>query len=238
MKNKLPLLITTCIEVSASGVKLADPAERLALTLEAIAKWLTEPAIQSLVITDGSDYDFSEQVQELNRGPAKDVEFLRFRNDLARVKAQGKGFGEGEIVRYALTNSRILQASEYFAKCTGKLYVQNYAKCLDAFDNDFQCAVNGKREIESLDLRLYFASRRFWLANLGNAHERVNDPARYFLEHSYLDRFREIGHRGLTLAVPPIVVGRSGSDNIQYRPMSLYKYLSRRLRYAIFRRIY
>jgi len=238
MKNKLPLLITTCIEVSASAVKLSDPSERLAVTLEAIAKWLKNPAVESLVITDGSDYDFSSQVDELNRGTAKNVEFLRFRNNIARVQVQGKGYGEGEIVRYALTNSRLLQASEHFAKCTGKLYVQNYARCLASFDNDFQCAVNGKREIESLDLRLYFASRRFWLANLADAHERVNDPRRYFLEHSYLDRFREIGLRGFTLAVPPIVIGRSGSDNIQYRPMSLYKYLSRRLRYSIFRRIY
>jgi hypothetical protein len=237
MKSKPPLLITTCIEVSAAGVKLADPRERLALTLEATARWLSHPSVDSLVITDGSDYDFSEQVKRLNRA-AKDVEFLRFRNNVARVKMQGKGFGEGEIVRFALTNSRVLQASEYFAKCTGKLYVQNYARCLTAFDNDFQCAVNGKHEIESLDLRLYFASRRFWLANLGDAHERVNDPAGYFLEHSYLDRFREIGFRGFTLTVPPIVVGRSGSDNIQYRPMSLYKYLSRKLRYSIFRRIY
>lgn len=237
MKNKLPLLITTCIEVSATGVELADSRERLALTLQAIANWLSIPAVESLVITDGSDYDFSQQVNELNRA-AKDVEFLRFRNNVARVRAQGKGFGEGEIVRYALTNSRILQGSEYFAKCTGKLYVQNYARCLAAFDNEFQCAVNGKHEIESLDLRLYFASRKFWLTNLANAHERVNDPARYFLEHSYLERFREIGFRGFTLTVPPIVVGRSGSDNIQYRPMSLYKYLSRRLRYSIFRRIY
>ena len=238
MKQKLPLLITTSIDVSATAVKLSDPSERLTLSLKAIAKWLKNPAIETLVIVDGSDYDFSSRIDQLDGRAAKRVEFLRFRNDVARVQAQGKGYGEGEIVRYALVNSPTLQTSEYFAKCTGKLYVQNYARCLAAFDNDFQCAVNGKREIESLDLRLYFASRGFWLRSLADAHERVNDPARYFLEHSYLDRFREIGFRGFTLTVPPIVVGRSGSDNIEYTPMSAYKYLSRRVRYSIFRRIY
>ena len=238
MKKKIPLLITTCIKVSAIAAKITDPQERLTLTLEGIAKWLTNPAVESLVVVEGSDYDFSAKVDSLKREAGKQVEFLRFRNDAERVRKQGKGYGEGEIVHYALTHSRVLKTSEYFAKCTGKLYVRNYARCLAAFDNQLQCAVNGKHEIESLDLRLYFARREFWLKHMADAHETVDDPAGYFIEYAYLDRLREIGLRGFTLTVPPIVTGRSGSDNILYKPPSLYKYLSRRLRYSIFRRIY
>lgn len=238
MKNKIPLLITTCIEVSAIAEKITDPQERLRLTLEGIAEWLTNPAVESLVVVEGSDYDFSAKVSALSRDSGKRVEFLRFRNDAERVRRQGKGYGEGESVHYALTRSPLLGASEYFAKCTGKLYVRNYARCLAAFDNEFQCAVNGKHAIESLDLRLYFAGREFWLKHMADAHVKVDDPAGYFLEYAYLDRLRGVGLRGFTLTVPPIVTGRSGSDNIQYKPPSLYKYLSRRLRYSIFRRIY
>jgi hypothetical protein len=238
MQNKLPLLITSCITPSATAVKLSDPTERLALTLDAIGLWLKNPAVESMVIVDGSDYDFSAQIEQLNQGAGKPAEFLRFRNNEARVRTQGKGYGEGEIVLHALKHSHTLKASPYFAKSTGKLYVRNYARCLAAFNNEFQCAVKGKYRIESLDLRLYFASREFWLKNLADAHFRVDDPSGYFLEYTYLDRLREIGARGITLTIPPIVTGRSGSDNLHYRPMSPYKYLSRRLRYSIFRRIY
>jgi hypothetical protein len=238
MKQKVPLLITTAIEVTAPLTKMADPERRLASTLHAFEQWLGVDAVDAIVVADGSDFEYGDQLRARGASSGKRIEFLRFRADEARTRKQGKGYAEGEIVLHALTRSQILQESQYFAKCTGKLWVTNYARCLAAFDGEFQCAVNGKREIESLDTRVYFASREFWLKHLADAHLRVDDPRGYFLEHSYLDRLREIGQRGLTLTVPPIVLGRSGSEDFDYPRMSLYRYLSRRVRYSIFRRIY
>lgn len=238
MKQKVPLLITTAIEVTAPLTKMSDPRERLTATLHAFGRWLKSPAVDEIVLVDGSDFDYGERLRELSQGSGKQIEFLHFRPDEERTRKQGKGYAEGEIVLHALTNSEILGSCAYFAKCTGKLWVANYDRCLAAFQGEFQCAVNGKREIETLDTRIYFASREFWLKSLSDAHLRVDDPRGYFLEHSYLDRLREIGYRGVTLAVPPIVLGRSGSGDFDYPRMSRYRYLSRRLRYAIFRRIY
>ena len=238
MKHKIPLLITTAIEVTAPLTKMSDPEKRLAATLHAFEQWLKLPAVDQVVVVDGSDFEYDERLRELSRESGKKVEFLRFRADEERTRAQGKGYAEGEIVLYALTHSQALRNCHYFAKCTGKLWVANYDRCLAAFDGEFQCAVNGKREIETLDTRIYFASREFWMRHLADAHRRVDDPRGYFLEHSYLDRLREIGYRGVTLRVPPIVLGRSGSGDFDYPRMSRYRYLSRRLRYAIFRRIY
>jgi hypothetical protein len=238
MKQKLPLLVTSAIRVSAPLTQLVDPQERLAATLHALKQWTENAAVESIVVTDGSGFDYSTQVQALARSSGKEIEFLCCQNNEALTSAKGKGYGEGEIVLHALTHSRILVTSKFFAKCTGKLYVRNYHRCLAAFDNEFQCAVHGKRGIEALDTRLYFASREFWLRHLSDAHLRVDDSTGYFLEHSYLDRFREIKLRGFTLPIPPIVVGRSGSGNVEYAPMGFYHYLSRRLRFSIFRRIY
>jgi hypothetical protein len=238
MKTKIPLLITTAIEVTASLTKMSDPQQRRAATLHAFQQWLQVPEVDEIVVADGSDVDFENELLRLSDGCGKRVEFLRFRADEQRTRTQGKGYAEGEIVRHALAQSKILSASAYFAKCTGKLWVENYADCLRAYQGDFQCAVNGKWEIETLDTRIYFASREFWLAQLSDAHLRVDDERGYFLEHSYLDRLREIGYRGVTLPVPPIVRGRSGSGDFDYPRMSTYRYLSRRLRYAVFRRIY
>jgi hypothetical protein len=238
MKQKIPLLVTTAIEVTAPLTKMSDPEKRLAATLFAFEQWLKVPAVDEIVVVDGSDFEYGGRLWELGEAAGKKIEFLRFRADDELTRARGKGYAEGEIVLHALTHSKVLGGCQYFAKCTGKLWVANYERCLGAFDGEFQCAVNGKRKIETLDTRIYFASREFWLKNLANAHLRVDDPRGYFLEHSYLDRLREIAYRGVTLAVPPIVLGRSGSGDFEYPRMSRYRYLSRRLRYAIFRRIY
>jgi len=238
--DNLPLLITTAIQVSAdTTTKMLDPHARLAATLWGIEQWLKEPTVGSLVIVDGSDCDYSGRVDELSRGSGKNVEFLCFQNDAELTRLKGKGFGEGEIVHYALTHSKILSQSPYFAKCTGKLYVRNYRKCLAAYHGtEFMSAVYGKNRIAGLDTRLYFASRDFWLKHLARAHFQVDDPKGYFLEHSYLDRLRECGLRGFTLPLMPIVVGRSGSGDIEFEVPSLYKRTVRSVRHYIFNKIY
>jgi len=238
MKTKIPLLITTAIEVTAPLTTMSDPHRRRTATLLAFQEWLKITEVDDIVVVDGSDVDFRSELLRLSEGCGKRVEFLHFLANGERTRAQGKGYAEGEIVRHALSQSTILKKSTHFAKCTGKLWVENYAHCLSVFSGDFQCAVNGKWQIETLDTRIYFAQRDFWLNQLSDAHLRVNDERGYFLEHSYLDRLREIGYCGVTLEVPPIVLGRSGSGDFDYPRMSTYRYLSRRVRYFVFRRIY
>jgi hypothetical protein len=236
--RKIPLLITSAIHAAAPGTKLADPGERLELTLKGIERWLKNSAVYSLVVVDGSGFDFSRKLQELNLNLKKEIEFLCFQNNLDLVKLKGKGYGEGEIVLHALTHSRILSSSQYFAKCTAKLYVKNYEKCLAAFNHNFMCGVYGHNRIGSVDTRFYLASRDFWLEHFAQAHFQVNDPKGYYLEHSYFDQLRKDKIKGFTLPVPPLIVGRSGSDNLEYPVPSLYRRLARRVRFYIFSKIY
>lgn len=236
--QRIPLLITSAIHVSAPGTKLADPGERLDLTLKGIERWLRTPAVDSLVVVDGSGFDYSSQLAELSRGSQKNVEFLAFRNNAGLVRVKGKGYGEGEIVLHALTHSKTLSEAPVFAKCTAKLYVRNYAKCLAVFNGKFMCGIYGKNSIRCLDTRFYISSREFWLKHFADAHFRVDDPHGYYIEHSYLDRLRENGARGFTLPVPPLIEGRSGSDNIEYPMPSLYRRVTHRVRFFIFNKIY
>jgi hypothetical protein len=234
----VPVLITSAINVTAPGTKLADPAERLDLTLKGIERWLQNPAVHALVAVDGSGFDYSSQLRELNLTPRKDLEFLSFQNNAEMVRVKGKGYGEGEIVLHALTQSKMLRAASCFAKCTAKLYVRNYRKCLAAFNGKFMCGVHGKNRIRCLDTRFYLSSRDFWLEHFSQAHFQVDDPKGYYIEHSYLDRLRESGIKGFTLPVPPLIEGRSGSDNIEYPAPSLYRRLAHRVRFYVFNKIY
>jgi hypothetical protein len=236
--EKIPLLITSAINVSAPGTTLADPSERLELTLKAIKRWLENASIDSIVVVDGSGYDYSQQLQELALDSKKHVEFLCFQNDIEKVRSKGKGYGEGEIVLHALTHSKILSTARCFAKCTGKLYVRNYGKCLAAFDGKFMCGVYGHNRVRSLDTRFYLSSRDFWLTHFSDAHLQVDDPNGFYIEHSYFDRLQKSAVKGFTLPVPPLIEGRSGSDNIEYRIPSLYRRFVRRIRFYIFNKFY
>ena len=40
--------------------------------------------------------------------------------------ASGKGFGEGEILEYVYTHSRLLRLTDTFYKVTGGLFVRNF----------------------------------------------------------------------------------------------------------------
>ena len=152
---------------------------------------------------------------------------------------KGKGYRRGRDCLHALTHSKILSAAQCFAKCTAKLYVRNYAKCLAAFNGKFMCGVYGKNSIRCLDTRFYLSSREF-LAQAFFARRifRSMIPKGYYIEHSYLDRLRENGIKGFTLPVPPLIEGRSGSDNIEYPAPSLYRRLAHRVSFYIFNKIY
>jgi hypothetical protein len=238
--NKLPLLISTAIRVAAvTTTKLLDPEARLRATLWGIEQWIKEPAVDSIVIADGSDFDYLDRVNEIARGSGKEIEFVRFQNNIELTRSRGKGYGEGEIVLYGLSHSKILSQASHFAKCTGKLYVRNYRQCLAAYrGSEFMCGMYGRNRIRCLDTRLYFASRDFYLKHLAAAHLQVDDPKGYFLEYSYLDRLRECGLKGFTLPVMPIVVGRSGSDDVEYEVPGFYKRLVRGVRHYVFNKIY
>ena len=234
----IPVLITSAIDAAAPGTKLADPAERLALTLKGIERWLQNAAVQELVVVDGSGFDYSSQLRDLNLTFRKNIEFLSFQNNAERVRLRGKGYGEGEIVLYALTHSKTLAIAPCFAKCTGKLYVRNYRKCLAAFNGRFMSGIYGKNRIRCLDTRFYLSSRIFWMQYLSRAHFESDDPKGYYIENSYLDRLRENGIKGFTLPVPPLIEGRSGSDNIEYPAPSLYRRIVLRVRFFVFNKIY
>jgi hypothetical protein len=75
----VPVLITSAINVTAPGTKLADPAERLDLTLKGIERWLQNPAVHALVAVDGSGFDYSSQLRELNLKPRRISSFFPFK---------------------------------------------------------------------------------------------------------------------------------------------------------------
>lgn len=216
-----PLLITSCIQPSAPLTALSDPSERLKYTIKAIKIWLNQYHDIQLVICDGSGFNFAPILQ--GEFPKNNVECLFFENNKVAVSKYGKGYGEGEIVNYALEHSQILKSSNYFAKITSKLWVKNIDEYLQSWDGRFLASLQFQLSedrnsvtLETVDTRFYVAEKSFYLEYLADAHLNVRDLEAYYLEHSFKDHLLKGGVARFGAASPIIIEGTSGSSGKEY----------------------
>jgi len=180
-----PLLITSCVSTSAPLTTLSNPTERINLTVKFIGAWLSAFPQLKIVICDGSGFNFSQTLDNLF--PTACIEVISFMNDASSVSMYGKGYGEGEIINYALENSRILKESSLFAKVTSKMWVKNFEDCVKIFNGQFLAAPQfqalpsrDKIFLEFIDTRFFISDLKFYLSTLSKAHLRVRDLEGYY----------------------------------------------------------
>jgi len=233
MATSIPtLLLTSSVYVFAPFVELADSEKRINLTLESIERWLEITGYINIVICDGSGYNFSQDMR--NRFPSHKIECIFFKNDFELVATQGKGYGEGQIINYALENSEYLRNVDYFVKCTSKLWVLNFCILLMHWNNIFQCEVvyankNSVRMVKPIyiDTRFYITNKKFYTDHLGDAYKHVNDHNGYYLERSFKDSLlrQKFALSQFLFRYPPSIEGISGSTGEVYKTSTLNKIL-------------
>lgn len=224
------LLLTSCVHVSAPFVELSDPTRRAKLTLESIEHWLKLAGDLAIVICDGSGYDFTKEVAQ--KFPHVKVECISFKNDAAAVFTYGKGYGEGEIVQYALEHSELLRRVDYFAKCTSKLWVTNFPDILSHWNKIFQCQFGLEKpktiknaKPSSVDTRFYIVNKRFYAEHFLDAYRKVRDRDGYYLEHSFKDVIlnKKLRASSILFPIPPLIEGVAGTTGETYKSGSLIK---------------
>ena len=211
-----PLLLTSCISVSAKNTKIIDHNLRIDLTIKAIEKWLRISMDIKIVICDGSNYDFTPLIYDLF--PNNRIECLCFNNNRRAVALYGKGYGEGEIINYALERSKYLKESVFFAKCTSKLWVNNYFDCLHYWNGTFLCDCDfsylKKMKLvtfKSVDTAFYFVNKNFYINNFSYAYLYVREKQRHWLEHCFRDIIVTNNIKYFMFPIAPIVLGVSGT---------------------------
>ena len=188
-----------------------------------------------LVLCDGSGFDFTAEVQA--RFPGATIECLAFQNDIAGVQRQGRGYGEGEIVRHAVEHSRFIAEDGAFAKCTSKLWVENYSGFMAhwngrllfkaVFDDVFSPA--RPTRLAYIDTRFYVASVDDYRAHFLDAHTRVDRDAGYGLEECFRDVVLQQALQGVLCRCAPVIEGVGGGTGSAYRN-PLKRRLKERLR--------
>jgi hypothetical protein len=223
MKSNLPpILLTSCVIVSDHSVSLKDQKSRIRFTIESIEKWLAISSDLRLVICDGSNFDFSTIV--LEKFPKANIECLFFENNKKMVGLYGKGYGEGEIVKYALLNSVYLNGSDFFAKCTAKLWVENFFECLKCWNGIFLCKGYfsnvfsfRKSQFSYVDTRFYLVNKSFYLENLASTYLNVGGVRRLSLEHCFRDVILKNKYKKILFNVPPVICGVGGASGTYYK---------------------
>ena len=203
------------------SVHLKDEELRIFHTLESIEKWLEICPYGKFVLCDGSGFNFSSLVADKFKNA--NIECLFFNNDPHLIHMRGKGYGEGEIIRYALENSSYLSQSTWFAKCTAKLWVDNFQQCVAQWNGRFLCKAYfsnvfsfKKTSLEYIDTRFYLADQSFYMKYLSNAHLNLKMNDGLGIEEKFLEVVNRQDLKKILFRISPIVSGVGGGSGKYY----------------------
>lgn len=220
--DKCALVITSSVYVSAPLTALADPGQREAQYLDALDFFIRESPVTRIIVCDNSGYRYPGSLVPLAASFNKKLELLSFTGNSELVAAYGKGYGEGEILKYLFSNSLLIGEVEGFLKVTGRLRLVNSADLLRRIDpgTNYFMPVSLLRPRflvpraarPCLDVRVYYATKSFFREVLLDAYLGVRDKERHFLEHAYYDAIRLSGVKVKCFPVAPEITGVSGSN--------------------------
>lgn len=219
--NLPPILLTSSAIAMDPSVELKSQDSRIFYTLESIGKWAQISPNNKFVICDGSGFDFAPLIRE--HYPDLNIECIFFMNDPILIGKHGKGFGEGEIIRYALLNSIFLKESDWFAKCTAKLWVDNFLACAKEWNGEFLCKAFFANvysfkptSLEYIDTRFYMTTKDFYLKNFSNIYINLGIDDGSSIEGEFLKKLLAINSKNFLFRTDPIVSGVGGGSGKYY----------------------
>ena len=216
MKNGKPdaLLLTGCVDPGRTPyLKIRDVGQRLAEYEASMARWIDESDFRSIVFCENSGYPYSyEALEDRARAAGKRLEVLVFSGNEG-AQLYGKGYGEGEILKHAVDNSRLLAESGSFYKATGRIYVRNINAILakDAAKPNIFIRFTSWKYV---DTRFFKVDLRFYKDNLSDAYLGVRDAQKISIEKVFKQRLKG---RGLPVfSEYPDIIGMCASSGAAY----------------------
>jgi len=153
-----------------------------------------------------------------------DVEQISYYQDEQQLRLKGKGYGEGELLRFALENSITLETEDSFFKCTGKVHCRNFESIINMINHNKLQSIfwrhlgDGGSLQQWADIRFFFTTKEFCKESLIPAYQKANDTeaaAEYFVFHLLNEKL--IAGK----APRPLLSGFEGGTGKQYFDCSL-----------------
>lgn len=231
------LIITGCINPNRNveQLKICDKRKRLDEYINSLVFYIKKSDFDVIIFCENSNYVVEEQTKkelcDLADRNKKIFEWLRFQGNEEKTIRNGKGYGEGEILQYAISHSKYLREGS-FAKVTGRVIVKNIniiLKKIESSRNYFN-PVNWKMK-NMIDTKFYIVKMEDYLTNLQNAYLDVNDKNGIFLEHLFCENIKQMQYT--CMPIFPCYVGSSGSTGASYSSKSKFRYIC----YSIFYKV-
>jgi hypothetical protein len=227
MYDKCALVIPSTVHVSAPYTFLTDPLEREKQYLDSISFFIRETPLLKIIVCDNSGFQYPASLQDFARLHNKQLELLSFQGNKELVTNYGKGYGEGEIMQFVLSNSSLIKTAEGFLKVTGRLKLLNaekvLRKCGERENYFMPVSLLRPRFMvpaaarHCVDTRVYYTTRVFFTNVLINAYRDVRDKDVFFLEHAYHRAIAASGIKVKCFPVAPEISGMSGSNGFMMK---------------------
>lgn len=233
--DKCALVITSSVQVNTRNTALRDPGERARQYFDALSFFICETPFQRIIVCDNSGFAYPLALQRLAGEHRKRLELFSFTGDKEAMERYGKGYGEGEIMAYVLSHSRLLTEVEGFLKVTGRLRLTNAEQLLREADHRqtyfMPISLIRPRWLvprsarPCVEVRVYYTTAALFREVLLPAYRRVSDDKTYFLEHAYHDALAASPVNVRCFPIAPEIAGISGSNGWLFRERPYWKKL-------------
>ena len=198
---------------------IRDEQERLRQYEESICFLLQSQAFSKVVFCENSNYG-TEELSHLEKSARQngiDLEMLSFQGNVEEVCIHGKGYGEGEIMNYVFSHSRLIKEESYFVKITGRLKVDNVKDIVNHMNQKRTYFNIPNRTITNIyDTRIYGMPIEQFKNFFLNSYKQVADKQGIFLEMVYTQILQKYNIRVFNFPRYPRIVGVSGSGGLKY----------------------
>ena len=214
-------IITGTIKPAAQMGQLVirDEKERLRQYKEGLKSLLDSGAFSKLIFCENSNYGTEKFIglTEVAKEKGIDLELLSFQGDTENICIHGKGYGEGEIMKYVFSNSSLIQRETYFVKITGRLIVDNGKELVKRLSEGKTYFNIPNRTIKNFyDTRIYAMPIQQFEEFFLHAYYQVVDERGIFLEMVYTKILQDNGIKVYNFPRYPRIKGVSGSGGIVY----------------------
>lgn len=195
---------------------ITDSVVRLEHYLYAINYYISKTKFRRIIFCDNSDcqYNHDWKLYELAKRYKKQFEWLSFSGDTERTAVFGKGYGEGEIIEYALVHSQLLQDVSFFYKVTGRLKINNVDKIINRIKTDREAYFNiDIYRPRGMDTRFFACSTKFYKEKLVKVYLKCDDRKGAAMEDLF---FSELFWCANNLPLYPDFRGQSAGSGRHY----------------------
>ncbi len=198
---------------------LRNYKDRLDQYISGLKKTIEAKPDANIVFCDNSGYGTESFAELIDLANANNInlEVMSFCGDIGAGARHGKGYGEGEIMKDVLENSKLARNDDYLIKITGRLIVNNIADIVKKVDRRriyFNIPNIHRKDI--YDTRLYAMPISVFKGYFIEEYCKVDDDRGYILECVYRDAVLSNKLTSHNFPCYPRIVGQSGSGGGRY----------------------